>query len=77
MDFPFSDCFLSFPADFDLFLVHFPIALAYVDPAERYPPEWFGADGKTVHLQDTPMQETWQAMEELVDAGQARNIGLR
>ncbi|KAJ7361585.1 NADP-dependent oxidoreductase domain-containing protein [Mycena albidolilacea] len=61
---------------FDLFLVHFPIALAYVDPAERYPPEWFGADGKTVHLQDTPMQETWQAMEELVDAGQARNIGL-
>ncbi|KAJ7808251.1 NADP-dependent oxidoreductase domain-containing protein [Mycena olivaceomarginata] len=61
---------------FDLFLVHFPIALAYVDPAERYPPEWFGADGKTVHLQDTPMQETWQAMEELVDAGQAHNIGL-
>ncbi|KAF7347706.1 Aldo-ket-red domain-containing protein [Mycena venus] len=69
---------------FDLFLVHFPIALKYVDPAERYPPEWFGADGKTVNLQDTPMQETWtvgcrevEAMEELVDAGQAKNIGLR
>ncbi|KAJ7235860.1 Aldo/keto reductase [Mycena haematopus] len=61
---------------FDLFLVHFPIALKYVDPAERYPPEWFGADGKTVYLQDTPMQETWQAMEELVDAGLAKNIGL-
>ncbi|KAK7064103.1 Aldo-ket-red domain-containing protein [Favolaschia claudopus] len=61
---------------FDLFLVHFPIALQYVDPAERYPPEWFGADGKTVTTQDTPMQETWQAMEELVDAGQAKNIGL-
>jgi len=61
---------------FDLFLVHFPISLKYVDPAERYPPEWFGADGKTVYLQDTPMQETWTAMEELVDAGQAKNIGL-
>jgi len=61
---------------FDLFLVHFPIALKYVDPAERYPPEWFGADGKTVYLQDTPMQETWTAMEELVDAGKAKNIGI-
>ena len=31
---------------FDLFLVHFPIALKYVDPSHRYPPEWFGDDGK-------------------------------
>ncbi|KAJ7122997.1 Aldo keto reductase [Mycena epipterygia] len=60
---------------FDLFLVHFPIALKYVDPAERYPPGWFGADGQ-VHLQDTPMQETWTAMEELVDAGLVKNIGI-
>jgi D-xylose reductase len=34
---------------FDLFLVHFPIALAYVEPNHRYPPEWWGDDGK-VHL---------------------------
>ncbi|KAJ7040454.1 Aldo keto reductase [Mycena alexandri] len=61
---------------FDLFLIHFPIALKYVDPAERYPPEWFGADGKTVTLQDTPMQETYHAMEELVDAGLIKNIGI-
>ncbi|TFK36989.1 NADP-dependent oxidoreductase domain-containing protein [Crucibulum laeve] len=60
---------------FDLFLVHFPIALKFVDPAHRYPPEWFGDDGK-VHLQNTPMQETWGAMEELVDEGRAKNIGL-
>ncbi|KAJ7683034.1 NADP-dependent oxidoreductase domain-containing protein [Mycena rosella] len=50
---------------FGLFLVPFPISVKYVDPAERYPPEWFGADGKTVYFQDTPMQETWTAMEEL------------
>jgi D-xylose reductase len=35
---------------FDLFLVHFPIALAYVDPKHRYPPDWWGDDGKTVNL---------------------------
>jgi len=60
---------------FDLFLVHFPVSLKYVDPNHRYPPEWFGDDGK-IHLQNTPMQETWGAMEELVDEGLAKNIGL-
>ncbi|PFH49810.1 hypothetical protein AMATHDRAFT_4572 [Amanita thiersii Skay4041] len=60
---------------FDLYLIHFPIALQYVDPNHRYPPEWWGDDGK-VHLQNTPMQETWRAMEELVDEGLAKNIGL-
>lgn len=60
---------------FDLFLVHFPIALEYVDPNHRYPPEWFG-DDKKVHTDNTPIQETWGAMEELVDEGLAKNIGL-
>lgn len=31
---------------FDLFLIHFPISLKYVEPSHRYPPEWFGDDGK-------------------------------
>ncbi|KAG1783528.1 NADP-dependent oxidoreductase domain-containing protein [Suillus placidus] len=60
---------------FDLFLVHFPIALKYVDPSHRYPPEWFGDDGK-VYTQNTPMHETWGAMEELVDEKLTKNIGL-
>ncbi|CAL1695055.1 unnamed protein product [Somion occarium] len=60
---------------FDLFLVHFPISLEYVDPSHRYPPEWWGDDGK-VHLAKVPLQETWTAMEELVDEGLAKNIGL-
>lgn len=34
---------------FDLFLIHFPVSLKYVDPNHRYPPEWWGDDGK-VHL---------------------------
>jgi len=60
---------------FDLFLIHFPIALKYVDPAHRYPPEWFGDDGK-VYTEDSPIQETWTEMEGLFEAGLAKNIGI-
>ncbi|KAF8227184.1 Aldo/keto reductase [Tricholoma matsutake] len=60
---------------FDLYLIHFPISLKYVDPAHRYPPEWFD-DDKKVQLQNTPLQETWTCMEELVDDGLVKNIGL-
>ncbi|RXW24016.1 hypothetical protein EST38_g1827 [Candolleomyces aberdarensis] len=60
---------------FDLFLIHFPISLAYVDPAHRFPPGWTGDDDK-VHLQNSPFQETWVAMESLVDEGLAKNIGV-
>jgi len=60
---------------FDLFLVHFPISLKYVDPAERYPPEWWNGKGG-VDLQSTPLQETWIEMEKLVEAGVTKNIGL-
>jgi len=60
---------------FDLFLIHFPISLKYVDPSHRYPPEWFNDAGK-VDTQDTPYQETWQALEELHDEGLAKNIGV-
>ncbi|CAG8662765.1 3331_t:CDS:2, partial [Acaulospora colombiana] len=51
---------------FDLFHIHFPIALKYVDPEHRYPPEWFADDGSA----------TWQAMEKLADEGLAKNIGV-
>jgi len=60
---------------FDLFLVHFPISLEYVEPSHRYPPEWLGDDGK-VHTINVPMQETWTCMEQLVDEGLAKNIGI-
>jgi D-xylose reductase len=60
---------------FDLFLIHFPVALKYVDPAERYPPGWANADGKIEYSKAT-IQETWQAMESLVDKKLARSIGI-
>lgn len=54
----------------DLYLIHFPISLAYVSPDVSYPPGWVKEhSGATV-------QETWQAMEELVALGLVRNIGV-
>ncbi|KAK5992905.1 NAD(P)H-dependent D-xylose reductase xyl1 [Cladobotryum mycophilum] len=48
---------------FDLFLIHFPVALEYVDPSE-------------VRWSKATNQETWGAMEKLVGKGLARSIGI-
>ena len=64
---------------FDLYLVHFPIALKYVDFADRYPPEWLfdpSAEAPTMQRDPVPLSETWAGMEELVDQGLARQIGV-
>ena len=64
---------------FDLYLVHFPIALKYVDFADRYPPEWL-YDPDAVELcmerDGVPLSDTWEAMEGLVAQGLARQIGV-
>jgi len=61
---------------FDLYIMHFPIALEYVDPSVRYPPEWF-VDGKsTIRQSRATIRETWTAMESLVDQGLVRSLGI-
>jgi D-xylose reductase len=63
----------------DLYLVHFPIAQKFVPFETRYPPEWTfdpHASRPRMEFSGVPYAETWQAMEELVDAGLARNIGV-
>jgi len=63
----------------DLYLVHFPIALAYVPFEKRYPPGWFhdpDARPPVMHPAKVPLAETWSAMERLVDAGLTRRIGV-
>ncbi len=63
-------------AYFDLYLIHFPVALAYVDPAVRYPPGW-QVDGKDeIRTSKASIQETWTAMEGVVAHGLARSIGV-
>nr|UMZ45331.1 hypothetical protein [Paramyrothecium sp.] len=61
---------------FDLFLIHFPVALEYVDPSVRYPPGWH-YDGKSeVRWSKATNQETWEGMEGLVEKGLAKSIGV-
>ena len=60
---------------FDLYIMHFPISLKYVDPKDRYPPG-FTYDGKNVVPGKASIQETWTAMESLVDKGLAKSIGI-
>ncbi len=63
----------------DLYLIHFPIALKYVPPEERYPAEWFydlEAENPSMQVDAVPLAETWHAMEALVDAGLVKHIGV-
>jgi D-xylose reductase len=65
--------------ELDCYLIHFPIALAYVPPETRYPPGWFfDPDAERASMQPVrvPLAETWAAMEELVDAGLVRRLGV-
>ncbi len=63
----------------DLYLVHFPIATAFVPFEERYPPGWVfdpQADRPQMQPVRVPIAETWKAMEDLVKAGLVRHIGV-
>lgn len=59
--------------------MHFPVALKFVEFADKYPPDWINdsnAEFPQIEEEKVSMQETWQAMEELVEQGKVRNIGL-
>lgn len=63
----------------DSFLIHFPIAQAFVPFETRYPPEWFydpEADNPTMKLAQVPLADTWRAMEDLVHQGLVKRIGV-
>lgn len=63
----------------DLYLIHFPISLKYVDFETRYPPEWFydpDADTPTMEIAPVPLMDTWRAMEALVEKGLVKQIGI-
>ena len=63
----------------DLYLIHFPIAQAFVPFEARYPPGWFfdpAAPNPGMKFARVPLAETWGAMEELVDSGLVRHIGV-
>lgn len=59
----------------DLFLIHFPIALAFVPFEQMYPPGWTAGE-EAMDPISVPYSETWRAMEDLVDAGLTKRIGF-
>ena len=63
----------------DLYLIHFPISLKYVDFDTRYPPEWIFdpiTENPRMHIDPVPLSETWHAMEGLVERGHVKEIGV-
>ena len=63
----------------DLYLIHFPIALRYVDFEDRYPPDWIydaSAAKPSMEFDAVPLHETWAAMEQLVEEGLVKQIGV-
>jgi len=63
----------------DLYLIHFPIAQAYVPFDQRYPAGWFAdpeAENPGMELAKVPLIDTWKAMESLVDNGVVKQIGV-
>jgi len=63
----------------DLYLIHFPIAQKHVPIETRYPPGWFtdpDVEQPVVESDRVPIIETWRAMEELVQAGLVKEIGV-
>lgn len=64
----------------DLYLIHFPISLAYVPMEKRYPPEWLkdpDTPGEDKLVEDrVPLSETWAALEACVDEGLVGHIGV-
>jgi len=61
---------------FDLFLIHFPVALKYVDPEKKYPTEWTYYDTGKVEQSNATIRETWEAMESISEKGLAKSIGI-
>ena len=63
----------------DLYLIHFPISLQFVDFETRYPPEWFfdpSAAQPKMQIDPVPLSDTWKAMEALQKKGLVKNIGI-
>ena len=63
----------------DLYLIHFPIAMAHVPQEVRYPAGWVydpTVENPTVKFESVPLYKTWAAMEALSDEKLVRNIGV-
>ncbi|ODM91208.1 Aldo-keto reductase family 1 member B10 [Orchesella cincta] len=56
----------------DLYLIHAPVGFQYVDDETLFPMK----DGKTVLDYSTDLTAIWKSLEEEVDAGRIRSLGI-
>ncbi|KIY52184.1 NADPH-dependent D-xylose reductase [Fistulina hepatica ATCC 64428] len=62
---------------FDLYYIHFPVALEFVPFEERYPAGWeYNLETHEVRESYATLQETWEALEECVREGLIRHLGV-
>uniref|UniRef100_A0A7S4QGS5 NADP-dependent oxidoreductase domain-containing protein n=3 Tax=Ditylum brightwellii TaxID=49249 RepID=A0A7S4QGS5_9STRA len=59
----------------DEYLIHFPISMQFVPFEKKYPPEWTNLEGNMV-IVNNDINQTWKAMESLVDTGRTHHIGI-
>nr|VZI04738.1 unnamed protein product [Spirometra erinaceieuropaei] len=55
----------------DLYLVHLPVSFQLMKGKQFSP-----LDRSVLEFEDVPLEETWKGMEELVEAGLVRSIGI-
>ncbi|RKP17700.1 Aldo/keto reductase [Rozella allomycis CSF55] len=57
----------------DLYLIHWPVAFQKVEKSAAWTPR---DDDDNIIYEDVSIKETWEAMEQLVDMGLVKNIGV-
>lgn len=65
--------------ELDLYLIHFPIPLEFVEFEKRYPPGWVYdpvRPDEGMRSVKVPLSETWLGMEDLVRRGLVKHIGI-
>ncbi len=60
---------------FDLYIIHFPISLKYIDPSVRYPPGFFDENDK-LSPGKASLEDTYHAMEECYEEGLMKSFGI-
>lgn len=61
---------------FDLYLIHFPVALKYVAPETRYPPGWYVDGESKIEHSNASLESTWKAFEDIQKKGLTKSIGV-
>ncbi|KAI7863515.1 xylose reductase [Spinellus fusiger] len=61
----------------DLYLIHFPVPLKFVEHTKAYPPGWYSPDNsEALQYESSPMHECWRELEKIVETGLTKNIGV-